>query len=37
VGKSGSTSERVAVVTANARSLPALMNSIDVGTLSNIT
>ena len=29
VGTSGSTSERVAVVTASARSLPALMYSID--------
>jgi hypothetical protein len=28
---------RVAPVTAKGRSLPALMNSSDVGTLSNIT
>ena len=31
VGTSGSASERVAVVTASARSLPALMYSIDEG------
>ena len=34
---SGSASERVAVVTASARSLPALMYSIDEGMLSNMT
>src|SRR5438128_1743929 len=32
VGMSGSASERVAVVTASARSLPALMYAIDEGT-----
>src|SRR5262249_11339080 len=37
VGRSGSTWERAAVVTANGRNLPALINSSDVGTLSNIT
>ena len=37
VRKSGNTSDHCAVVTANGRNLPALMNSIDVGTLSNIT
>src|SRR6266511_398703 len=37
VGSSGSTSERVVLVTASPRSLPALMYSADVGTLSNIT
>ena len=34
---SGSASERVAVVTASARSLPALMCSMDDGMLSNMT
>ena len=37
VGTSGSASERVAVVTANARSLPALMCSIDAGMSMNMT
>src|SRR5262249_40589836 len=37
VGRSVSTWERAAVVTANGRNLPALINSSDVGTLSNIT
>src|SRR5262249_1637889 len=37
VGTSGNTSERVAVVTASGRSLPALMNSIDSGTGLNTT
>src|SRR5262249_31755011 len=37
VGISGRTSERVAVVTANARSLPVLMCSIDDGVSANIT
>ena len=32
VGTSGRTSERVAVVTASARSLPALIYSIDAGS-----
>src|SRR5262249_33686062 len=36
VGMSGSTSERVAVVTANARSLPLLMYSIDSGIVPNM-
>ena len=34
---SGSASERVAVVTASARSLPALMYSIDDGRWRNMT
>src|SRR5262245_45008083 len=34
---SGSASERVAVVTASARSLPALMYSIDAGMVENMT
>jgi hypothetical protein len=34
-GTSGSASERVAVVTASGRSLPALICSIDAGKLSN--
>src|SRR5207248_800954 len=33
----GSTSERLALVTANARSLPALTYSMDAGTVPNIT
>src|SRR5205085_11601888 len=37
VGMSGSASERVVVVTASARSLPALMYSIDEGIEANIT
>ena len=37
VGTSGSASERVAVVTASARTLPALMVSIDSGKGLNIT
>src|SRR5262249_35428668 len=37
VGTSGNTSERVAVVTASGRSLPALMNSVDSGTGLNTT
>jgi hypothetical protein len=36
VGKSGNTSARAIEVTANGLILPALMNSMDVGTLSNI-
>src|SRR5215472_16345449 len=36
-GTSGSTSARVAVVTASARSLPALMCGVDDGVTSNIT
>src|SRR5215813_2384759 len=36
-GTSGSASERVAVVTASARSLPALMCGVDDGVTSNIT
>src|SRR6266446_8269696 len=36
-GVSGSTSERAAVVTASARSLPALMCGVDEGVTSNIT
>src|SRR5262249_7300692 len=36
VGRSGSNSDRAAVVTARARSLPFLMYSIDVAMLSNI-
>jgi hypothetical protein len=34
---SGKTSERLAVVTANARSLPVRTYSIEDGTLSNMT
>jgi len=34
VGMSGSASERAAVVTASARSLPALIYSIDAGVLA---
>src|SRR5262249_2902362 len=37
VGTSGSASERVAVVTASARSLPALIYPIDETVLGNIT
>jgi hypothetical protein len=37
VGMFGNTSKRVAVVTANGRSLPALMYSIESGTVPNIT
>src|SRR5262249_23270904 len=37
VGTSGSASERVAVATARARSLPALMYSIDEGMVANMT
>src|SRR5262249_18521805 len=37
VGTSGSASERVAVVTASARSLPALMYSIEEPAPLNIT
>jgi hypothetical protein len=37
VGASGSASERVAVVTASARSFPALMYSIDAGMGSKPT
>src|SRR5262249_40093060 len=37
VGMSGSASERVAVVTASARSLPALMYSITEGMEVNVT
>jgi hypothetical protein len=37
VGMSGSVSERVAVVTASARSLSALMYSIDPGIEANIS
>src|SRR5207253_4692223 len=37
VGTSGNASERVAVVTANERSLPALMCPIDSGKTSNTT
>src|SRR6516225_7790371 len=36
-GTSGSTAARVAVVTASARSLPALMCGVDDGVTSNIT
>jgi hypothetical protein len=36
VGMSGKASERVPVVTARARSLPALMYSIDSGRLLNM-
>jgi hypothetical protein len=37
VGMSGSASERIAVVTASARTLPALMYSIKLGSGSNMT
>src|SRR5215475_113354 len=37
VGISGSASERIAVVTAKARSLPALMYSIDAAMSVNVT
>jgi hypothetical protein len=37
VGISGSTSERIAAVTAGARSRPALMYPIDAGMESNVT
>jgi len=37
VGISGNASERIAVVTARARSLPALTYSIDEGTVANMT
>lgn len=37
VGTSGSTSERVAVVMASARSLPVLMNSIEAAVESKLT
>jgi hypothetical protein len=37
LGTSGSASDRVAVVTANDRSLPDLMCPIDSGKTSNIT
>src|SRR5262249_61506601 len=37
VGMSGSASERIAVVTAKARSLPALMYSIDAAMSVNVT
>src|SRR5262245_4282021 len=36
VGRSGSTPERAPVVTANARTLPALMYAIALGTVTNI-
>src|SRR5262249_58259699 len=37
VERPGNTSERLPLVTANARSLPALMYSMDAGTVPNIT
>jgi hypothetical protein len=37
VGMSGRTSKRVALVTPSARSLPALMCSIDDDRVSNMT